>query len=80
MNKLGLHARPAARFVQVASRFSSEINIRRGNDEINGKSIMGVLMLAAPYGSSITIIARGEDAELAVNEIEDIIQSKFGEE
>ncbi len=79
-NKLGIHARPAARFVQLTSRFSSEIILRRGEEEVNGKSIMGVLMLAAPQGSKVTVIARGEDAEQAVAEIEALIRSKFGEE
>jgi len=79
-NQLGLHARPAARFVQLTSRFNSEIILKRGTDEVNGKSIMGVLMLAAPCGSIITIIARGEDAEMAVDEIEGLFKSGFGEE
>ncbi len=79
-NKLGIHARPAARFVQLTSRFSSDIILKRGEEEVNGKSIMGVLMLAAPQGSSVTVIARGEDAEEAVREIEALIRSKFGEE
>ena len=80
VNKLGLHARPAAHFVQLTSRFNSDIIIKRGRDEVNGKSIMGVLMLAVPYGSTIKIIARGEDAESAVEEIEALVRSKFGEE
>lgn len=79
-NKLGIHARPAARFVQLTSRFSSEIILKRGEEEVNGKSIMGVLMLAAPQGSTVTVVARGEDAEAAVREIEALIKSKFGEE
>ena len=79
-NQLGLHARPAARFVQLTSGFSSEIILKRGSDEVNGKSIMGVLMLAAPCGSTITVIARGEDAELAVDGIEALFESGFGEE
>ncbi|MEA1927647.1 MAG: HPr family phosphocarrier protein [Candidatus Auribacterota bacterium] len=80
VNKLGMHARPAARLVQVTSRFSSDINFKRGSDEVNGKSIMGVLMLAAPYGSKITVIARGDDADEAIKEIESLILAKFGEE
>lgn len=80
VNKLGMHARPAARLVQLTSRFGSEIIFKRGIDEVNGKSIIGVLMLAAPYGSIITVIARGDDAEDAVNEIEAMFRTKFGEE
>jgi len=79
-NKLGIHARPAARFVQLTNRFSSEIILKRGEEEVNGKSIMGVLMLAAPQGSTVTVIARGEDAATAVKEIEALVKSKFGEE
>ena len=80
VNRLGMHARPAARLVQLTSRFSSDIIFKRDSDEVNGKSIMGVLMLAAPYGSRITVIVRGDDAEVAVNEIEDLFRSKFGED
>ena len=80
VNRLGMHARPAARLVQLTSRFSSDIIFKRGSDQVNGKSIMGVLMLAAPYGSTITVIARGDDADTAINEIEDLFRSKFGEE
>ena len=80
VNRLGMHARPAARLVQLTSRFSSDIIFKRNSDEVNGKSIMGVLMLAAPYGTIITVIARGDDAEAAVNEIEDLFRSKFGED
>jgi phosphocarrier protein HPr len=79
-NKLGIHARPAARFVQLTGRFSSEIILKRGSEEVNGKSIMGVLMLAAPQGSTVTVIARGEDAEKAVEEIEALVKSRFGED
>ncbi|MEA2034145.1 MAG: HPr family phosphocarrier protein [Euryarchaeota archaeon] len=79
-NKLGLHARPAAQLVQVASKFDSEITFRRGEDEVNGKSIMGVLMLAAPLGSTIQVNARGEDAAAAVQAVEDLVAGKFGEE
>ncbi len=79
-NKLGLHARPAAQLVQVASKFISEITFRRGEEEVNGKSIMGVLMLAAPQGSTIQVTARGEDAPAAVQAIADLVAGKFGEE
>jgi len=79
-NKLGLHARPAAQLVKVASRFSSDIIFARGEEKVNAKSIMGVLMLAAPQGTSIQVIASGEDAAQAVREIESLVESKFGED
>ncbi len=80
MNKLGLHARPAAQLVQKASMFKSEIKLKRHNLEVNAKSIMGVMMLAAELGSKITIIAEGPDEKEATKAIALIIQSKFGEE
>jgi len=80
INRLGMHARPAARLVQLTSRFRSDIIFKRGSDQVNGKSIMGVLMLAAPFGSTITVIARGDDADAAITEIEALFRSKFGEE
>lgn len=79
-NKLGLHARPAAEFVKLASRFSSEIRVRKGDVEVNGKSIMGVMMLAAECGSSLTIIAAGDDAAAALDELALLVDNKFGEE
>ena len=72
-NKLGLHARPAALFVQLANKFDSEITVRKGKNEVNGKSIMGILMLAAGKGSKICISAEGDDAEEALKELEKII-------
>ncbi len=80
MNKLGLHARPAAQLVQKASMFKSEIKLKRHNLEVNAKSIMGVMMLAAELGSKITILAEGPDEKEATEELALIIQSKFGEE
>lgn len=80
INKLGLHARPAARLVQRASSFESDIKIKRHNLEVNAKSIMGVMMLAAELGSKVTIIAEGPDEEEAAEAIVRVIQSKFGEE
>ncbi len=80
MNKLGLHARPAAQLVQKASKFKSEIRLKRHNLEVNAKSIMGVMMLAAELGSKITIVAEGPDEEKAVKAIAKVILSKFGEE
>jgi phosphocarrier protein len=80
VNKFGLHARPAAEFVKLASRFRSDIRVRKEELEVNGKSIMGVMMLAAEYGSSITIIAAGEDAPAALDELEALVMNRFGEE
>ncbi len=79
VNKLGLHARAAAKFVTLASGFSSQITIRRGEREVNGKSIMGVMMLAAGKGTSIEVCAEGEDAASAVSELASLIGDRFGE-
>jgi len=75
-NKQGLHARPAALFVQIANKFDARITVRRDKERVNGKSIMGILMLGAEKGSEITIEAEGQDAELAVSELEKIINSE----
>jgi len=72
-NKTGLHARPAAIFVQIANKFESDISIIKEDQEVNGKSIMGILMLAAEKGAKIMIIAEGEDAEKAVEELSEIL-------
>ena len=72
-NKQGLHARPAASFVQLANKFESTINIVRDQERVNGKSIMGILMLGAEQGCSITIEAEGKDAEQAVLELEKVL-------
>ena len=80
INKLGLHARPAALLVQLASKYSSNIELEVNDLKVNGKSIMGVMMLAAPYNSELKIIATGDDAEAAVSGIEALINSKFDEE
>jgi len=79
-NKLGLHARAASKLVNCASRFASEIWLQRGEREINGKSIMGVLTLAAGKGTLITVHADGEDEAEAVDEVEKLILSRFGED
>lgn len=68
-NKAGLHARPAALFVQVANKFDSDITVAKGKDVVNGKSIMGILMLGAAKGSVVSIKAVGDDAEDAVKEL-----------
>ncbi len=78
-NKLGLHARPAAEIVKTASRFKSHITLIRDDLEVNGKSIMGVMMLAAEYGSTVVIRADGEDAEPAVDALATLVAAKFGE-
>ena len=80
INKLGLHARAAAKFVSLASGFSSDINISRNGKTVNGKSIMGVMMLAASCGSTIELSINGDDEENAMQQIEQLIQDRFGEE
>ena len=78
-NELGLHARPAAMFVQLANKFKSEVGIEKDGQKVNGKSIMGVMMLAAAKGSNIIIRAEGEDAQEAVDSLENLVKEKFGE-
>ena len=80
VNRLGLHARPAALFVKVASRFRAEVWVKKDNDEVNGKSIMGLMMLAAGPGSRLLVHANGPDASKALAEIEGLIKRKFDEE
>jgi phosphocarrier protein len=80
VNKLGLHARAAAKFVTLASSFASDIRVARNGQEVNGKSIMGVMMLAASRGSVISLIADGEDEQDAVNRLAELIAQRFGEE
>ena len=78
-NKLGLHARAAAKLVHTAARFKCDIKIRKGNEEVDGKSILGILLLAAGRGSVITLRADGEDEADAVEAIEKLIDAKFDE-
>ncbi len=78
-NKLGLHARAAAKLTQLAGRYKSEIFIARGAQRVNAKSIMGVMMLAAGLGVTVTVDAEGEDAEQALNDIRRLFDEKFGE-
>jgi phosphocarrier protein len=78
-NRNGLHARPAAEIVKAASKFRSEVTIRRDDMEVNGKSIMGVMMLAAEYGTTLWLRANGEDAEQAVEALAALVASRFGE-
>ena len=80
INKLGLHARAAAKFVTLASRFSADIQLRRNGREVNGKSIMGVMMLAAAKGSRVELQADGEDERDAVEQLVDLINQRFGED
>jgi len=80
VNELGIHARPATKLVQLANKFSSEITIEKDGQTVNGKSIMGVLMLVAARGSFITVRCVGEDAEGAMKAIEELVKSRFGEE
>lgn len=79
-NKLGLHARPAAMFVKVANRHRSEIWVEKDGESVNGKSIMGLMMLAAGQGSTLAISAEGEDAEQALTAIDELLKSKFNED
>ena len=78
-NKLGLHARAAAKLVHLAARFRSDIKIRKGDEEVDGKSILGILLLAAGRGTTITIKANGDDEAEAVEAIEALIDAKFDE-
>ncbi len=79
VNTLGLHARAAAQLVQTANRFRSEIQVEKDGMQVNGKSIMGVLTLAAAKGSTITVSADGDDAELAMAALGKVIENGFGE-
>ena len=78
-HKQGLHARPAALFVQIASKYESSISVKKGDKEVNGKSIMGILMLAAEKGSEIFVRAEGQDAKRVVEELEKLIIGKLGD-
>lgn len=80
INKLGLHARAAAKLVTLASRFDSEIHVARNGQEVNGKSIMGIMMLAASKGTTLQISAKGGDEIEAMQAIEQLIQDRFHED
>jgi len=73
MNPQGLHARPAAIFVQIASKYDSAITVQKGNEKVNGKSIMGILMLGAQQKSKIILVVEGDDAEVALNELAEFL-------
>ena len=79
INKLGLHARAAAKFVNVANKYAATVRVRRDEREVDGKSIMGILSLAAPLGVTLAISAEGPDAEQVLDEIQALIESRFGE-
>jgi phosphocarrier protein len=80
MNRLGLHARPSAMFVKICSRFKCDVWVEKDGEQVNGKSIMGLMMLAAGLGSKLKITCEGADAEKAVVEIEALILRKFDED
>jgi phosphocarrier protein len=79
-NKSGIHARPAAMFVKTANRFGSDIFVEKDGEKINGKSIMGLMMLAAGPGSKVTLHVKGADADAAIAELEALVNRKFDEE
>jgi phosphocarrier protein len=79
LNKNGLHARPAAEIVKIAAKFQSEITLIRDGTEVNGKSIMGVMMLAAECGATLLLRAEGADADAALDALDTLIKNKFGE-
>ena len=79
-NRLGLHARPAAEFVKRAGQYAADVWVRKEEMEVNGKSIMGMMMLAAEYGSEITIRAAGVDAGTAVDDLAALVEGRFGED
>ncbi len=78
-NELGLHARAAAQFVQIANKFNAEVSVSKDGEEVNGKSILSLMMLAAPIGSDILIKAEGDDAVEALDMLIELINNKFGE-
>ena len=80
INKLGIHARPAAMFVKIANKFSCEVFVEKDGERVNGKSIMGLMMLAAGPGSRLLIFAEGDDAVRVVAELEALLKRKFDEE
>ena len=80
LNKLGIHARPAALFVKTANRFSCDIFVEKEGEKVNGKSIMGLMMLAAGQGSKLRLRCEGPDADKALEELEELINSKFNED
>jgi len=80
VNELGLHARAATKFVQTANKFKCDVDVEKDGQVVNGKSIMGVLMLVAAKGTSIIVRGRGPDAEACVDALGDLVRNRFGEE
>ena len=80
LNRYGLHARPASKFVKLSGRYKSSIYVEKDGEEVNGKSIMGLMMLAAGEGSHIIVKANGPDAREALDELQKLVNEKFGEE
>jgi phosphocarrier protein HPr len=80
LNRLGIHARPAALFVKTANRFGCDIFVEKDGEKINGKSIMGLMMLAAGPGSKLTLHVKGADADAAIAELEALVKRKFDED
>ena len=80
VNRLGMHARPAAMFVRIATRFRCEVWVEKGGENVNGKSIMGLMMLAAGQGSKLLVRCEGGDADKAMAELEALVAAKFNEE
>lgn len=78
-NELGLHARAAAQFVQTANKFDADVTVAKDGEEVNGKSILSLMMLAAPIGSEITIKTEGDDAAELLQKLLELIENKFGE-
>jgi phosphocarrier protein HPr len=79
-NRYGLHARPAALFVKTSNRYKAEVWVEKDGEEVNGKSIMGLMMLAAGHGSKLIVSASGSDAEKFLKEIEELVASRFHED
>ena len=79
INQLGLHARAAARFVETASRFTAEVTVTNGDESVSGKSILGLMMLAAGQGTQLSLVATGPDAEQAVDALAELISQRFNE-
>ena len=79
-NKLGIHARPAALFVKTANQFACDIFVEKDGEKVNGKSIMGLMMLTASPGSKLTVYAESSDASQAIDELEKLLKRKFGED
>lgn len=78
-NKMGIHARPAAMVIRVTNKYSADVFFEKGGEMVNGKSIMGLMMLAAGNGSKLRVVATGDDAEHLVRELEDLFERKFDE-